>query len=120
MNAPVILDGRSILLVEDEYFIVDEMRRALEAMGATIIGPAPSVAQALDVVASAPRIDAAVLDVNLQGEMVYPVADALFQRGVPFIFATGYDDGVIDARFADITRCEKPVDPLKVARALFG
>jgi hypothetical protein len=61
-----------------------------------------------------------VLDVNLQGEMVYPVADALRERGVPFVFATGYDHLHIPANFGDIAICEKPVRPSVVGEALFS
>ena len=52
--------------------------------------------------------------------MAWPVLDALAERGVPVVFATGYDAASIPDRYAGIPRCEKPVDPSKVARALFG
>jgi hypothetical protein len=60
--------------------------------------------------ASGERIDAAVLDINLHGDMTYPLADALRSRGVPFLFATGYDDGHLPPEYADIPRCEKPLN----------
>lgn len=114
------LDGRRVLLVEDEYLIVRNMVRAFEAAGAEVIGPAATVRAALDLVAASPRIDGAVLDINLRGEMVYPVVDALRIRRVPCVFATGYDEATIPAPYATVTRCEKPVDPARIARALFG
>ena len=58
------------------------------------------------------------LDVNLRGEMAFPVADLLIQRGVPFIFTTGYDESVIPDRFANILRCEKPIAVDGIIRAL--
>ena len=114
------LSGRRVLLVEDDYFIVDDMVRAFRASGADVIGPVPSVEGALDLIAETAHLDGAVLDINLRGEMVYPVADALRERGVPFVFATGYDQAVIPPRYAEVTRCEKPVDPSTVAKTLFG
>jgi CheY-like chemotaxis protein len=115
-----MLEGRRVLLVEDEYFIVDDMMHLFRSKGAEIVGPAASVGDALGLIEAAGHIDGAVLDVNLQGKMVYPVADALLARGVPFVFATCYDLGAIPARYEHIARCEKPVAPFAVARALFA
>lgn len=114
-----MLEGKRILLVEDEFFIVQDLARAFSAAGAVVLGPCASVADALRLIAATPDLDGAVLDINLQGEMVYPVADALAARGVPFIFATGYDRETIPARFNRDQRCEKPVKPERVAQALF-
>lgn len=114
------LQGKSILLVEDEYFLVQDMAQALLTAGARIVGPASTVAEALRVVAAATRVDGAVLDINLQGEMVYPLADVLAVRGIPFVFATGYDRESIPERFESHLRCEKPVGVEEVAKALFG
>lgn len=111
--------GRRVLLVEDEYFIADDMARTLRASGAQIVGPVASVGGALDLIEETERLDAAILDLNLQGEMAFPIADALLARNVPFIFATGYDQSSIPAAYTHVTRCEKPVLPEKVAEALF-
>ena len=113
------LAGRRILLVEDEYFIADDMVGYFESRGADVIGPVASVRGALDLLASTDKLDAAILDVNLLGELAYPVADALLERGVPFIFATGYDGAVIPSRYAGVRRCEKPVAPSYLAKVLF-
>ena len=114
------LAGRTILIVEDEYFIANEIARGFRAMGARIVGPASTVERALDLIGRTERIDLAVLDVNLQGEMVYPVAEKLERKGVRFVFATGYDSDTIPPHYAAVTRCEKPVDPAAIARALLG
>ena len=119
-NRAQSMAGRRVLLVEDEYFIADDLVRLFEANGAEVIGPVATVDGALDLIAATDRLGGAVLDVNLQGEMAYPVADALVARGVPFVFATGYDEASIPASYAHITRCEKPVDPEKIAQALLG
>jgi len=114
------LEGKRILLVEDEYLIVQDMARAFTAAGATVLGPVKSLADALRQVASSGPLDGAVLDINLQGEMVYPLADVLMNRGVAFVFCSGYDDHVIPSRFDGVVRCEKPISPEQVAKALFG
>ncbi len=93
--------------------------RALERAGAEVIGPAPGIEAALDALErTAP--DGAILDINLGGEMAFPVADALMARGVPFIFATGYDAQVIPVRFTHVKRCEKPMASEQICAALFG
>lgn len=117
-SSPASLAGRSVLLVEDDYFIVKDLRRQFQREGATVLGPASNVPDALELVRSSPQIDAAVLDVNLQGEMVFPVADALARRGVPFVFATGYDQAALPERYAAVRRLEKPFEPPAVLREL--
>jgi CheY-like chemotaxis protein len=112
--------GRRVLLAEDEYFIARAIARAFTTSGADILGPANSVEDALTLVVGAEHIDAAVLDINLQGKMVYPVADALAARGIPFVFATGYDAVSIPSRYAGVKCFTKPVDPVLASKALFG
>lgn len=106
-----------VLLVEDDYFIAEEMKRTFQAAGVEVVGPVATVGGALLLVEGG-HLDGAVLDINLQGELAYPVADLLRERSVPFVFATGYDQSVIPARFGDTVRCEKPVSPATLARAL--
>lgn len=120
-DAPrTLLQDRRVLVVEDEYFIADDIAQALRKLGAEVIGPASDRAKALALLSSTERIDGAVLDVNLRGETVYPVAEALRARGIPFVFATGYDTSAIPSGYADIPRWEKPFDPHALARALPG
>ena len=85
------LVGRRILLVEDEHLIVEAMEEWLSEAGAVIVGMAPSVKQALEIIESrAGGLGAAVLDVNLGlGETAYPIADRLAEVGVLYLFATG-------------------------------
>jgi CheY-like chemotaxis protein len=97
-----------ILLVEDEYMLARHLKAELENLGAVIIGPVPSVKQALELVAQEPRIDVSILDVNLGGVFSFPVADALIERMVPFVFSTGYDDAVTTGRYPGIPKCDKP------------
>jgi CheY-like chemotaxis protein len=112
-------EGRCLLLVEDEYIIADDLALSLERLGFEIVGPAGSVQEALDLVSrDGYRLDGAVLDINLRGERAYPVADALSDRGVPFVFTTGYDTQVIPAPYATVPRCEKPVNLEQLSRWL--
>jgi CheY-like chemotaxis protein len=82
--------GLRVLVVEDEILVGWLLEDMLADLGCTVVGPAARVTQALEMV-SAGAIDAAVLDVNLDGQSTYPIADALAARGVPFAFSTGYD-----------------------------
>ncbi len=112
------LHGCRILVVEDEYLIADDLRLALIDAGADVLGPVPTVAAAHSVIAAESRIDAALLDINLGGTMVFELADALEARSVPFAFATGYDESAIPERFAAVPRLEKPVKARNVLAAL--
>ncbi|MFZ3485498.1 response regulator [Sphingomonas sp. 3-13AW] len=112
------LRNRRILVAEDEYLIADDLRDALTAAGAEVLGPFPTVTDAIAFVDAGTAIDAAVLDINLRGDMIFPVADALRARGVPFVFATGYDEWSLPERFSGATRLEKPVSAHRVTAAI--
>ena len=104
------LQGRRVLVAEDEYMVARALRLKLAEAGAQVLGPVSSVALGLQQLQDDGPPDVALLDVNLGGEMVYPLADALLARGVPLVFATGYDAWAIPARYAHLPRCEKPVE----------
>src|SRR5215471_8783716 len=118
MKSPQLAHKR-VLVVEDDYLVAMDIARALERAGAEVIGPAPAVEAAL-VALEQTVPDGAILDVNLGGEMAFPVADALMALGVPFVFATGYDAQVIPLRFTHVKRCEKPMASEQICAALFG
>uniref|UniRef100_UPI0035CC8A41 response regulator n=1 Tax=uncultured Sphingomonas sp. TaxID=158754 RepID=UPI0035CC8A41 len=86
-----LLAGCRILAVEDEMLVLMNIEAALEDFGCSTICSAGCVAEALALIARQ-SFDAAILDVNLGGEKSYPVADALAQLGVPFVFSTGCSD----------------------------
>ena len=111
------LAGLRVLVVEDDYFIADEICSTLRAGGAEVLGPAPDVQQGLDV-ARSERIDCAVLDINLHGDLAFNLADELRRRGTPSIFATGYDQSVLPGTFSDSVRLEKPVNLTELLRAV--
>jgi len=90
------LQGRRILIVEDEALVAMMFEDVLLDAGAKVIGSASSVEEALLLIETATAnggLNAAVLDINLQGAMVSPVADHLAALDVPFVFATGYGEG---------------------------
>lgn len=109
---------RRILIVEDEYLVALDLAEDLRALGAEVVGPVSSVQKALDTLDATPRLDGAILDVNLRGIMIFPVADRLAERDVPFFFTTGYDQRIIPDRYAAVPRCEKPVTGPRLKRAL--
>ena len=85
------LKGKRILVVEDEALIAVMVEDMLTDMGSNVIGPAATIEAALRL-ARSEELDAAVLDVNVRGERIDPVAEALMARGVPVLFATGYGE----------------------------
>jgi DNA-binding response OmpR family regulator len=99
------LEGVRVLLVEDEYLVASLIEEILEIAGCIVTGPIPRLAQAVDA-ADRETCDAAVLDVNLAGERIYPVADILSRRNIPFVFVTGY--GVLPGEYANRPRLCKP------------
>jgi CheY-like chemotaxis protein len=107
------LTGKRVLVVEDEALVAMLVAEELRGAGAEIVGPAPSVDDALrlvEAVAADGGISAAVLDINLGGQHVAPLADRLAALGVPFLFATGYGENR-DARGHDAAPVvEKPFD----------
>ena len=82
------IDGRRILVVEDEILVAGELADDIEELGGLVVGPAYSVSEAL-VISERSDFDAAILDINLNGKEVFPVSDLLLGRGIPFVFHTG-------------------------------
>lgn len=102
------LDGRRILVVEDEYLIADVMKHWLQSAGAEVVGPVPTVQRARDLIEDM-DIDAAVLDLNLgDGANAFAIADRLSTSNVPHLFATGNVQVSEDAGYEDRPRLEKP------------
>lgn len=108
-GAPLILSGRHILIVEDEFLIADDIAAALRQCGAEIVGPAASLPEGMRLASATMRIDAAVLNVNLNGLTVFPLADELQARGIRMMFLTGYGDAQIPGEYAAIPCCRKPI-----------
>ncbi len=118
-SSPNTLRHARILLVEDDFIVAFDMQTMLEEQGAEVIGPAASVAQARALLNGAnPNI--AVLDVNLNGELVFPLTEDLQQRGIPFVFATAYadDERLYPAHAKQAPRLAKPVLPNVLVRQI--
>ena len=110
----------NILIVEDEPLIAMMLEDFLEVLERGVAGVADTCAAALEAISNG-GVDAAILDVNLRGgEKSTAVAEALAERGVPFIFATGGGDEGVDERFRDRPRLHKPFTMDGVAKALEG
>jgi PAS domain S-box-containing protein len=108
---------RHVLIVEDEALVGMMMREFLTELGFPVVGPFSKAAPAIEAI-KRERILAAVLDVNLGGEMIYDLADELTDRGIPIVFVTGYGSDAIDARFANVPILQKPVDAVALQRIL--
>lgn len=114
------LEGKTILVVEDDFFIATDLCRSLETEGVHVLGPVGRIDDALGLIARSDRIDAAMVDLNLHGVMAFPVADALTERRVPFMFVTGYDGAAIPERFKQVPHYQKPVALDAAREVLFG
>ena len=109
--------GWCVLIVEDEYFLADDLARGFADKGISIMGPVPSIDQAMALV-ERKQVNLAVLDIALDGSKVYDVADALIAQDVPVLFVTGYDRDAIPDRYADVPICPKPASAQDVIMAL--
>src|SRR5687767_1056538 len=99
-----------VLVVEDDYLLAQELASMLENAGAVALGPAPDVATALGLIEHGdPQPDLAVLDINLNGELVFAVADELARLDIPFLFASGSQMESIPEKHRDRPFCEKPI-----------
>ncbi|PPU09614.1 hypothetical protein [Xanthomonas arboricola] len=112
------LNGRRILVVEDDYLLAESLNDLLVEAGVCVLGPVGNVPEALSLVTSGQSIDGALLDVNVRGQPVFPVADALLERGVPFSFCSGYDRYTLPPRFAHLSYCMKPYNPRMITALL--
>ncbi|MDI1326641.1 MAG: response regulator [Brevundimonas sp.] len=115
MSAP--LTGRRVLVVEDESLVAMLLETILEDMGCTPVGPAANVDDGLTMATDEP-LDAALLDVNVAGRQVFPVAEALKARGVPFVFSTGYGEGGLPEEWRGQATIQKPFTEAAVRDAL--
>lgn len=101
--------GRRLLLIEDEMLVGMMMHDTLTELGFDVIGPINTMAEAAEAIEQK-DFDAAILDVNLNGELIYPLADVVAARGLPFVFVTGYGAEGIEARFCKVPVLQKPIE----------
>lgn len=111
------LAGKRVLVVEDEFLIAHDLKRAFTALDAEVIGPVSDLPAGLALVDDE-ELDAAVLDVNLCGAMSYPLADRLNEAGVPILFVTGYDEWALPDQYLAAPRIAKPFNCGEVTSAV--
>lgn len=109
--------GLRVLVVEDQMIIAMEIEDVLGALGCVIAGPVGKLAAALQM-AQEGAFDAAILDVNLDGEMVFPVAAMLLERRIPFAFASGYGKSSLPPEWHDTPHLGKPLRSEELIRFL--
>jgi CheY-like chemotaxis protein len=108
--------GRRVLVVEDEAMVAMLVEDMLTELGHSVVGPAMRLDQALPLAREA-EFDFAILDVNLGGQLSFPVAEVLRARGIPFIFATGYGRNGVEEAYRDTITLMKPFERSDVQRA---
>jgi len=111
------LSGRRVLIVEDRYLIATEVADTVADLGGEVLGPVSSVQAAAELLRQT-RADLALLDVNLDGEMVFPLAEELERGGTPIVFLTGYNEETLPAAWRGRPRLVKPVDPVALRDVL--
>ena len=111
------LSGR-VLIVEDESLVAMLLETILEDMGCTPVGPASTIDEGLALATGAEPLDAALLDVNVAGRQVFPIAEALKARGVPFVFSTGYGESGLSDEWRGHPTVQKPFTEAAIREAL--
>jgi DNA-binding response OmpR family regulator len=109
------LTGLRILVVEDDFLIAMDLKEAIERLGGTVIGPIGRLEVALEF-ARREAFDAAILDVKLDGDVTFPLAEELMTRGVPIALATGYDLASLPEKFQQLPHLRKPFQDTEVRR----
>jgi CheY-like chemotaxis protein len=111
------LSGRRILLVEDSPVVGPFTVDILADLGCEVVGPAPNMAQARELIEDG-LFDAALMDVHIRGERVFPLCEMLDARNVPFVFTSGYADWTMPDKWNDRPRLQKPYTVDQVEHAL--
>jgi DNA-binding response OmpR family regulator len=114
-----VLEGHSVLLLEDEYLIASMIAVALENAGARVFGPVSDLQRAMEIATDRSlALDAAVLDINLCDGTAFPAADIMLKRNVPVVFVTGYDPQAVPTRYRSLPFLSKPCDERKLISTL--
>lgn len=112
------MTGRKVLVVEDDFLIAEDFSTVLREAGAEVIGPAESLPQAIRLAQNHDVLDCALLDIDLQGVAVFPLAQELRMAGTPMMFLTGLGCDYIPEEFADICCIAKPTGTARVVEEL--
>ncbi len=112
------LGGVRVLIVEDNFVVGDALRFLIDGHGGSVTATAPSLQRAFEALAAEP-VDIAVLDINLNGTSVVPLAEHLRGHGIPFVFLSGYcDEDLLPEHLREYPRFDKPVDADRLVRAM--
>ncbi|MBD7940383.1 response regulator [Brevundimonas guildfordensis] len=103
-----IFSGRRVLIVEDESLVAMLLETILVDLGCDVVGPESNIEDGLNAASGTSRLDAALLDVNVAGQEIFPVAEALKARGVPFVFSTGYGEAGLPEHWRGNPTVQKP------------
>jgi hypothetical protein len=114
-----MFSDRRLLIVEDEHFLDEEASRKLRELGAIVIGPISDIGHALELI-EAKDVDAAILDVHLGAELVFPIVEKLEGLELPYVFAVGRGPPFVPVGFTGFILCERAVEIEYIAKALFG
>jgi CheY-like chemotaxis protein len=117
VNAAPGLGGRRILVIEDSPVVAPFTVDVLGDLGCLVVGPAPNMAAARELL-DGEDFDAAILDVHIRGERVFPLCDLLVAKGVPFVLTSGYADWQMPEKWQDRPRLQKPYTIGQVEEAL--
>ncbi len=112
------LQGRRVLVIEDESLVAMLLETILDDMGCAVVGPESNIDDGLRAATTEGGLDAALLDVNVAGREVFPVAEALKARGVPFVFSTGYGEAGLPEHWRGNPTIQKPFTEAAIRDAL--
>ncbi|HEY4584914.1 MAG TPA: response regulator [Brevundimonas sp.] len=113
-----IFAGRRVLIVEDESLVAMLLETILADLGCDVVGPESNIEDGLTAVADVAGLDAALLDVNVAGREIFPVAEALKAKGVPFVFSTGYGEAGLPEHWRGNPTVQKPFTEGAIREAL--
>ncbi|WP_349962514.1 response regulator [Rhizobium sp. ZPR3] len=114
-----MFSGKRLLVAESGYFLADEVRQKLRELGAMIVGPIHNLEYASDLI-EANDVDAAILDLNLEPEQVFPLVERLDRQKIPYLFALGGEPIDASMKFTGFVLSKRPVALEHIAKALFG
>ncbi len=115
-----IFSGRRVLIVEDESLVAMLLETILADLGCDVVGPESNIEDGLNVASGTAPLDAALLDVNVAGQEIFPVAEALKARGVPFVFSTGYGEAGLPEHWRGNPTVQKPFTEGAIRDALMA
>jgi two-component SAPR family response regulator len=114
------LQGTRVLIVEDNFVVANALKYLIDGYGGSVSAMVPTLERAYEALAAA-RVDIAVLDINLNGTSVVPLAEHLRAKGVPFVFLTGYgDEALLPEHLRGEPRFDKPVEAERLVRAMLS